>query len=200
VRSEQGLTQVKACAAVPPGFIFVKLNDAGPDFDEYSATRCPPIDNMADRCRGRARDRRRVPALHAPVQLEDVHRELNDTMHPMVAHESSAAPEDDVAGKPADEPKPMDRAVRAVHVGLQVLRGHGVRVFDNGHSFSACTTASTASIRVPEYTRHEGAYGDERAAQILGLARHNTVYYPNLTIKGAIQSIRVVKPIARTRR
>jgi hypothetical protein len=42
----------------------------------------------------------------------------------------------------------------------------------------------------------KSAYGEERAAQILGLARHNTVYYPNLTIKGAIQAIRVVKPIA----
>ena len=39
-------------------------------------------------------------------------------------------------------------------------------------------------------------YGEERTAQILGMARHNTVYYPNLTIKGAIQAIRVVKPIA----
>ena len=26
--------------------------------------------------------------------------------------------------------------------------------------------------------------------------RHNTVYYPSLTIKGAIQTIRVVRPIA----
>jgi hypothetical protein len=42
----------------------------------------------------------------------------------------------------------------------------------------------------------EKAYGAERKAQILGLARHNTVYYPNLTIKGAIQAIRVVKPIS----
>jgi len=42
----------------------------------------------------------------------------------------------------------------------------------------------------------QAAYGAERTAQILSLARHNTVYYPNLTIKGAIQAIRVVKPIA----
>jgi hypothetical protein len=39
-------------------------------------------------------------------------------------------------------------------------------------------------------------YGEERTAQILGMARHNTVYYPNLTIKGAIQAIRVVKPVS----
>jgi benzoate/toluate 1,2-dioxygenase subunit alpha len=31
---------------------------------------------------------------------------------------------------------------------------------------------------------------------VLGTARHNTVYYPSLTIKGAIQAIRVVRPIA----
>ena len=40
------------------------------------------------------------------------------------------------------------------------------------------------------------AYGAERSAEIMKVARHNTVYYPSLTIKGAIQSIRVVRPIA----
>jgi hypothetical protein len=42
----------------------------------------------------------------------------------------------------------------------------------------------------------EAAYGAERARAILGESRHNTVYYPSLTIKGAIQTIRVVRPIA----
>jgi hypothetical protein len=42
----------------------------------------------------------------------------------------------------------------------------------------------------------QAAYGEERTKQILGTTRHNTVYYPNLTIKGAIQSIRVARPIA----
>ena len=39
-------------------------------------------------------------------------------------------------------------------------------------------------------------YGEERAKKILGTVRHNTVYYPSLTIKGAIQSIRVARPLA----
>jgi hypothetical protein len=42
----------------------------------------------------------------------------------------------------------------------------------------------------------ESAYGAERARAILSEVRHNTVYYPSLTIKGAIQAIRVVRPIA----
>jgi len=50
---------------------------------------------------------------------------------------------------------------------------------------------------IPAYdAAMKAAYGEERTARILGLARHNTVYYPNLTIKGAIQAIRVVRPIA----
>jgi hypothetical protein len=40
------------------------------------------------------------------------------------------------------------------------------------------------------------AYGEERAKAILGENRHNTVYFPNLMIKGPIQLIRVFKPLA----
>ncbi|MET0859188.1 MAG: oxidoreductase, partial [Telluria sp.] len=48
----------------------------------------------------------------------------------------------------------------------------------------------------PEYEQAmQAAYGEERARSILGTSRHNTVYYPSLTIKGAIQSIRVVRPL-----
>jgi hypothetical protein len=43
------------------------------------------------------------------------------------------------------------------------------------------------------------AYGAERAHAILGEVRHNTVYYPSLTIKGAISAIRVVRPLAADR-
>jgi hypothetical protein len=40
------------------------------------------------------------------------------------------------------------------------------------------------------------AYGEERAKEILSENRHNTVYYPSLTIKGAIQAIRIARPVA----
>jgi benzoate/toluate 1,2-dioxygenase subunit alpha len=53
-------------------------------------------------------------------------------------------------------------------------------------------------IREYEDAMHR-AYGEARAKEILGTVRHNTVYYPSLTIKGAIQSIRVVRPLAADR-
>ena len=80
----------------------------------------------------------------------------------------------------------------------QFFQDMGVRVFDNGHSFSGVHFSIHSKYSaIPAYeAAMQDAYGPERTAQILSLARHNTVYYPNLTIKGAIQAIRVARPIA----
>src|SRR5260370_32609340 len=40
------------------------------------------------------------------------------------------------------------------------------------------------------------AYGEDGPRAILTESRHNTVYYPSLTIKGAIQAIRIARPVA----
>ena len=125
---------------------------------------------------------------------------LNDTMHPMVVHESSAGTAKKMwAGQPADVPKPMAIEQFVPFVSdYKFFEDMGVRVYDNGHSFSGVHFSIHSKYSaLPEYdAAMKAAYGEERAAQILGMARHNTVYYPNLTIKGAIQAIRVAKPIA----
>jgi benzoate/toluate 1,2-dioxygenase alpha subunit len=125
---------------------------------------------------------------------------LNDTMHPLVVHESSAGTAKKMwAGKPEDEPKPMavEQFVPFVS-GYKFFEDMGVRVYDNGHSFTGVSFSIHSKYKaIPAYDdAMKARYGEERTARILGTARHNTVYYPNLTIKGAIQSIRVVKPIA----
>ena len=43
------------------------------------------------------------------------------------------------------------------------------------------------------------AYGEDRAKAILGDVRHNTVYFPNIMVKGPIQTLRIFKPIAADR-
>ena len=74
----------------------------------------------------------------------------------------------------------------------------GVRVYENGHSFSGVHFSIHSKYSgIPAYEEAmKAAHGEEKAAKVLGEARHNTVYYPCLTIKGAVQTIRVVKPIA----
>ena len=63
---------------------------------------------------------------------------LNDTMHPMVAHESSAGTAKRMwVDKPADAPKPMAIEQFVPFMSdYKFFEDMGVRVFDNGHSFS----------------------------------------------------------------
>jgi hypothetical protein len=43
------------------------------------------------------------------------------------------------------------------------------------------------------------AYGEARAKAILDENRHNTVYFPNIMVKGPIQLLRLFKPISAAR-
>ncbi len=125
---------------------------------------------------------------------------LNDTMHPMVAHESSAGTARKLwAKEPADKPKPMviEQFVPFVS-GYDFFDQMGVKIYENGHSYTGVNfSIHSAYSAVGDYEKAMAAsYGEERAARILGEVRHNTVYYPTLTIKGAIQAIRIARPIA----
>jgi benzoate/toluate 1,2-dioxygenase subunit alpha len=196
----KGLTAVKN-VRLYRGFIFAKLNDVGPSFDDYFGDSLSSIDNMADRSPEGELEiaggcLRFVHQCNWKMFIEN----LNDTMHPMVAHESSAGTAKAMwAGKPADAPKPM-----AVEQFVPFMSDYkffedmGVRVFENGHSYSGVNFSIHSKYSaIPAYDEAmKRRWGEERAQQILAMARHNTVYYPTLTIKGAIQAIRVARPIA----
>jgi hypothetical protein len=128
---------------------------------------------------------------------------LNDTMHPMIAHASSAGTAKKLwEGRPADTPKPMAiEQIAPFASDYKFFDDMGVRVYDHGHSFSGVNFSihSSYSSLVGYEEAMTRAYGAERAKKILGTVRHNTVYYPSLTIKGAIQSIRVARPLAADR-
>ena len=183
------------------GFVFARLSREGPGFAEYFGGSLSSIDYLADRS----------PVGELEVvggvlrYLHDSNwkmfvENLNDTMHPMVAHESAAGTAKRLwADKPADEPKPMAiEQLVPFAAGYGFFDKLGVRVFENGESYSGVHFSIHSSYAaMPEYEAAMVArYGEERARDILGTVRHNTVYYPSLTIKGAIQSIRVVRPVA----
>ena len=183
------------------GFIFVKLNGGSPSFEEYFGESLSSIDNMADRSpEGRLEIAGGCLRFLHQCNWKLFVENLNDTMHPMVVHESSAGTAKRMwLDQPAAAPKPMAiEQFTPFMSDYQFFDDMGVRVFANGHSFSGVHFSIHSKYSaVPAYDdAMRAAYGEERAAAILGLARHNTVYYPNLTIKGAIQAIRVVKPIA----
>ena len=196
----KGLTCV-AQVAVYRGFVFVRLSRDGVGFEEYFGDSLSSIDNLADRS-----PVGRLEVAGAPLRY--MHNSnwkmfienLNDTMHPMVAHESSAGTARGLwRDQPQDAPKPMVIEQFLPFVSnYEFFDKMGVRTYDNGHSYTGVNFSIHSSYsEIPEYAAQmQAAYGVERARAILGESRHNTVYYPSLTVKGAIQTIRVVRPMA----
>jgi benzoate/toluate 1,2-dioxygenase subunit alpha len=183
------------------GFVFARLAPSGPGFREYFGESLTSIDNMVERSpQGRLEVAGGVLRYLHDCNWKMFVENLNDTMHPMVAHESSAGTAKRLwQGKPEDEPKPMaiEQFVPFVS-SYEFFDRMGVRVFDNGHSYTGVHgSIHSRYSTIPVYERAMiEAYGKEGAHAILGEVRHNTVYYPSLTIKGAIQAIRVARPIA----
>ena len=74
----------------------------------------------------------------------------------------------------------------------------GIRTWDNGHGHTGVNHSIHSDYSaVPGYFEQmAAAYGEDRARAILNENRHNTVYFPNLTVKGPIQTLRLFKPLA----
>ena len=157
--AKQGLSQVKHVRNYR-GFVFAKISDHGPDFEEFFGGSLSSIDNMVDRSPvGRLEVAGGVLRYMHNCNWKMLVENQTDTCHPMVAHESSAGT---TAG-----------VTKSIH-----------------SDYSS----------VPGYTEMmEKAYGAERAHAILNENRHNTVYFPNVMMKGPIQLLRVFKPLAADR-
>jgi hypothetical protein len=121
----------------------------------------------------------------------------------MVAHESSAGTAVKVWQRaPAGTPKPMAVELFAPFMSpYEFFENMGIRVWDNGHGHTGVADSIHADYSaVPGYREQMvAAYGEERAKAILGDVRHNTVYFPNIMVKGPIQTLRLFKPIAANR-
>jgi len=123
-----------------------------------------------------------------------------DTCHPMVAHESSAGTAVKVWNEaPPGTPKPMAVELFAPFISpYEFFENMGIRVWRNGHGHTGVADSIHAAYSpAPGYWEQMvGAYGEERARQILSDVRHNTVYWPNIMVKGPIQTLRIFKPVA----
>jgi len=201
--SPRGLGVVKN-VEVYRGFVFARLAERGLGFREFFGEALSSIDFLADRSpEGELEitggSLRYLHDCNWKMFVEN----LNDSMHPMIAHASSAGTAKRLwEGRGADGPKPMavEQFVPFVN-GYQFFDEMGIKVYPHGHGFSGVNFSihsAYSPIREYEEAMHR-TYGEERAQEILGTVRHNTVYYPSLTIKGAIQSIRVARPLAADR-
>lgn len=189
-------------AASYRGFVFASLSAEGPDLATWLGGVASSIDNMVDRSpEGALEVAGGVLRYEHNCNWKFFVENLNDMMHPMVVHQSSSLVARGVAKR---ELHPDASAPAAIEIIAPFTESYaffdemGLHCFDYGHSYSGGKTSIHAKYSdIPAYNAlMERAYGEERFAAIMAVNRHNTVFYPSATIKGAIQTMRVVRPIA----
>jgi phenylpropionate dioxygenase-like ring-hydroxylating dioxygenase large terminal subunit len=183
------------------GFVFAKINDGGLDFEEFFGESLSSFDNMVDRSPvGQLKVAGGVLRYMHNCNWKMLVENQTDTCHPMVAHESSAGTAVEVWKKaPPGTRKPMAVEIIAPFMSpYEFFENMGIRIWDNGHGHTGVHHSIHSDYSaVPGYfDKMTAAYGEARAKAILDENRHNTVYFPNIMIKGPIQLLRHFKPIA----
>lgn len=185
------------------GFVFVRLNPEGIGFEEFFGDSLSSFDNMVDRSPVGKLEVAGPPLRYMHnCNWKMLVENQTDACHPMVAHESSAGMAVDLWKEldlPEDTPKPMAMEVVAPFMSsYEFFEGMGIRTWPNGHGHTGVhhSIHSDYSAIPGYYDMMVDAYGEERAQTILGENRHNTVYFPNIMIKGPIQALRLFTPLA----
>jgi len=198
----QGLHRV--ASAEHRGFVFVRLGEDGPAFQDYFGSALAFLDLLADRSPEGELEvsgppLRSVIRCNWKMYLENI----NDGLHVFAAHEPSAIAARKIwAGKPADEPKPMAvTQLEGFQLGNEFMDKMGARVLANGHSVLGINASIHSHYgEPPEYTAALAkAYGEERAKAILAYMPQNAILYPSIAVKSSPQVMRVIRPLAADR-
>jgi phenylpropionate dioxygenase-like ring-hydroxylating dioxygenase large terminal subunit len=186
------------------GFVFARLSAHGPSFEAYFGDSLSSIDNMVDRSpAGRLEVAGGVLRYMHNCNWKMLVENQTDTCHPMVAHMSSAGVAIDLWKRAGEQmPKPMAVEIYAPFMSsYEMFEKMGIRTWDNGHGHTGVhhSIHSNYSAVAGYFEQMVAAYGEPRAKAILDENRHNTVYFPNLMVKGPIQLLRLFKPLAADR-
>ena len=208
--ADTGLEELEAAKGLKPvgavtnyrGFVFVRLAASGIGFEEFFGGSLSSLDNMVDRS-----PEGRLEVSGPPLRY--MHRcnwkmlveNQTDTCHPMVAHESSAGMAIKLFEEsewPPDKPKPMAMQIIAPFMSpYEFFEEMGIRTWPNGHGHTGVHHSIHSDYSaIPDYWEAMvEAYGETKAGEVLGENRHNTVYFPNIMIKGPIQQLRNFIPL-----
>lgn len=184
------------------GFVFASLSAKGPDLKTWLGGVASSIDNMVDRSPdGELEVTGGVLRYTHDSNWKFFVENLNDLMHAIVTHQSSSQTARIVAKRVMDEKDEVPWAVEIFSPftnRYSFFEEMGLHAFEYGHSYSGGKVSiHSAYSDIPGYVEAlESAYGKEKTLDIFSENRHNTVFYPSATIKGPIQTMRVVKPLA----
>ena len=183
------------------GFVFASLAADGPDLDTHLGYAGHSIDELVDRAPDGEIDA--SGGVHKymfrgnwKLQLENV----VDMYHVPFSHESTIS----ASGRQFSRRRGTDAGSAISDQGAAAARWEergawGARV--SGHSFVEHQPAAEAVPREePAYIAYvamlEARHGREKASEILRPKRHNTAFFPNMTLQALNQHIRVIRPVA----
>ena len=153
-----GLEQSHAAKGMTPvknvhnyrGFVFAKLNDVGPGFEEFFGESLSSFDNMVDRSpAGRLEVAGGVLRYMHNCNWKMLVENQTDTCHPMVAHESWPAPRSKCGRmlRPAPRSRWRSRSTRRSWRPTSSSRTWASASGRTATAIPACTTRSIPTIR-----------------------------------------------------
>ncbi|MEQ9450402.1 MAG: aromatic ring-hydroxylating dioxygenase subunit alpha [Pseudomonadales bacterium] len=184
------------------GFVFATLSTEAPDLKTWMGGAITCIDNLCDRSpEGEVEITGGVLRYEHNCNWKFILENLNDTMHPMVVHQAVVQSAMDYIGSLPEEAtreRSLAEIILPFGSSYENFEDSGITGFKYGHHYDGGKTSIHANYEVFDEYREamENAYGLNRMNEILSFNTHNTLFYPSLTIKTAIQNIRVIRPIA----
>lgn len=182
------------------GFIFASLAADGPDLNTWLGPAITSFDNTIDRSpKGEIEITGGCLRYLHDSNWKMLIENISDNMHPIVTHQSAVHAAKQMSVEYKNEEKPMALEMLEPFGGPYAFFDEiGLTVCGNGHSYSGGDVSiHSAYPEIPEYvSAMEAAYGKDRTRKILSVNRHNTVIYPSMSFKCALQTIRVYRPIA----
>ncbi|HNP34827.1 MAG TPA: aromatic ring-hydroxylating dioxygenase subunit alpha [Woeseiaceae bacterium] len=183
------------------GFVFASMDADAPDLRTWLGGAGDVLDNLCDRSpEGEVEVAGGILRYEHDCNWKMFLENLNDTMHPMIVHRSVVdAANSYMATLPANSPR-RDEAeiIPPFGASYENFEATGITGFRYGHHYDGGKSSIHADYTVdPDYEAVMlKAYGKDRTQEILTFNTHNTLYYPSLTIKSAVQNIRIVRPLA----
>uniref|UniRef100_UPI003F4982BD aromatic ring-hydroxylating dioxygenase subunit alpha n=1 Tax=Cupriavidus yeoncheonensis TaxID=1462994 RepID=UPI003F4982BD len=182
------------------GFVFASQSEHGPDLKTFLGGVATSLDNLCDRSPvGEVEVAGGVFRVLQHSNWKVFYENLHDTMHARVTHESSV-----VAAREEAE------AMGEMPFELLIMDGNGepyefwekleLRAYHNGHGYMEGIFDPTAGTRDAASRAHfeslAAVHGEQRAKEVLGMNRHNTVIYGSGSPHTVFQQFRVIRPIA----
>lgn len=182
------------------GFVFASQSPVGPDLKTFLGGVISSIDNLCDRSPvGEVEVAGGTFRVMQKSNWKVFYENLHDTMHARVTHESSFVAAREEAAALGEMP-----------FELLIMDGNGepyefwekleLRAYHNGHGYMEAIFDPTAATRDPVSREHFAvlteAYGEDKARQILGMNRHNTILYGSGSPHTVFQQFRVIRPVS----